>query len=710
MTRTVRCPLSGRDCDRIVLVVVCSVTLSASNLSAITWEFTEEEAATTSPWTAWQGDYQQGQEIYDTQIDGGSWIIDIPELWVSGREFSERVTPSLEILSPIIGQDSALFDQVRVRARFVTDTPFLVGPRLAWNEHLWEPGRVTLMFLDNPIVADGSWQEFTFDLRKAKEGTWNGELKDFHVAFRLDPGESGGNVRSVEVDRIILTGLEEQLRGELSPPPLVAGAPLGQLLKEERFTSLGLIGVGTSGGLPGQPVAVLADFDGDGALDLATAWWRFGSGGAGTIVDTYGWLTAMGDGSGQFQSPWVSEAYERHVSLLSGDTDGNGSAEVVRTIYTHTQILQSRSGMWELAGELQGIWIHGLADGNGDGDVDLLAQDYQGEVPFRGLMMNDGTGRFDVRVDLSPRGGTLIRGVANACGGGRLGALWAGNFSADADTAAHFLVTCLDGGGEVVEKPLRSGIDSWRLRFVGDLDGDHDIDLLADANWRFGPDDLLIVTNNGDGTMVEETLDEEVEVRSVWVGDLNLDGHLDILFVDAGVRSPALVVYKGSDGGNFALEGRYPLAGLGSEVLAGDLNGDAWPDVVVLVPSANGTGGAHTFLNRGVDSEATSVASGDLGPQPEEFSTISVYPNPFNSKVVIRVTKAGLHEDPVSMRVYNVVGQPVRSLARGVLAAGTHEVLWDGRTDQGEPVSSGVYLLRVEFEGRSLVQKMLVAR
>ena len=708
MTRTVRCPLSGRDGDRIVLVVVCSVTLSASNLSAITWEFTEEEAATTSPWTAWQGDYQQGEEIYDTQIDGGSWIIDIPELWVSGREFSERVTPSLEILSPIIGHDTALFDQVRVRARFVTDTPFLVGPRLAWNEHLWYPGWGTLMFLDNPIVADGSWQEFTFDLRKAEEGTWSGELRDFHVALRLDPGESGGNVRSVEVDRIILTGFEEQLRGELSPPPLEAGAPPGLLLEEARFTSLGLIGVGASGGLPGHPVAVLEDFDGDGTLDLATAWWRFGSGGAGTTVDTYGWLTAMGDGLGQFQSPWVSEAHDSFFTLLSGDTDGNGSAEVVRTSYPHTQILRSRSGLWELAGELQGIWLYSLADGDGDGDLDLLAQDYQ--VPFHGLMMNDGTGRFDAMVDLSPRGGRLTRGVANACGGGRLGALWAGSFSADLDSPAHFLVTCLDEDGEVAEMPLHSGVDRLGLRFVGDLDGDHDIDLLADANWRYGPDDLLIVTNTGDGTMVEETLDEGVQVRSVWVGDLDMDGRLDILFVDAGLRSPALVVYTGKDGGQFALEGRYPLAGLGSEVLAGDLNGDAWPDVVVLVPSAKGTGGAHTFLNRGVDSDATSVESGDLGPRPVEFSTISVYPNPFNSNVVIRLTKAGLHEDPVSMRVYNVAGQPVRSLARGVLAAGTHEVLWDGRTDQGEPVSSGVYLLRVEFEGRSLVQKMLVAR
>ena len=123
-----------------------------------------------------------------------------------------------------------------------------------------------------------------------------------------------------------------------------------------------------------------------------------------------------------------------------------------------------------------------------------------------------------------------------------------------------------------------------------------------------------------------------------------------------------------------------------------------------------GTGGAYTFLNRGIDGDATSVASGELDPKPQASSVVSVYPNPFNSNVVIRLTKADLDGDPVSMTVYNVAGQPVRSLARGVLAAETHEVLWDGRTDKGEPVSSGVYLLRLVTGGRSMVRKMLVAR
>ena len=107
--------------------------------------------------------------------------------------------------------------------------------------------------------------------------------------------------------------------------------------------------------------------------------------------------------------------------------------------------------------------------------------------------------------------------------------------------------------------------------------------------------------------MVEEVLEERARVMGAQATDLDLDGDSDLLLVDARVRSPAMAVYLAGDGGRLELEGRYPLEGRATQVLAGDLNGDGWPDAVVLEPAARQTGGVYTLLNRGLDSTPTNV-------------------------------------------------------------------------------------------------------
>jgi len=52
----------------------------------------------------------------------------------------------------------------------------------------------------------------------------------------------------------------------------------------------------------------------------------------------------------------------------------------------------------------------------------------------------------------------------------------------------------------------------------------------------------------------------------------------------------------------------------------------------------------------------------------------------------------------------------VRSLTDGIKAPGTFEVKWDGRDDQGIPVSSGVYIVRLKTPGRSISSKLLLLK
>lgn len=83
-------------------------------------------------------------------------------------------------------------------------------------------------------------------------------------------------------------------------------------------------------------------------------------------------------------------------------------------------------------------------------------------------------------------------------------------------------------------------------------------------------------------------------------------------------------------------------------------------------------------------------------------------PNPFNPVTVIRFAIAS--PGWVELRVYDVVGRPVRTLAEGVRAVGRYEVTWDGRDDGGVSVSSGVYMYELKAPGRVESKKMVLLK
>jgi len=78
---------------------------------------------------------------------------------------------------------------------------------------------------------------------------------------------------------------------------------------------------------------------------------------------------------------------------------------------------------------------------------------------------------------------------------------------------------------------------------------------------------------------------------------------------------------------------------------------------------------------------------------PSEFSLSQNYPNPFNPTTSI---KYGISENArVSLVVYNVLGQAVRTLVNADQESGFYTVRWDGTNDFGSKVSSGIYIYRI---------------
>ena len=79
---------------------------------------------------------------------------------------------------------------------------------------------------------------------------------------------------------------------------------------------------------------------------------------------------------------------------------------------------------------------------------------------------------------------------------------------------------------------------------------------------------------------------------------------------------------------------------------------------------------------------------------PKEFAVSQNYPNPFNPSTVINyaLPKSSL----VTIKIYNILGQEVKTLINGQRQPGYYTVQWNGDNNSGRTVASGMYIYRVE--------------
>ena len=99
------------------------------------------------------------------------------------------------------------------------------------------------------------------------------------------------------------------------------------------------------------------------------------------------------------------------------------------------------------------------------------------------------------------------------------------------------------------------------------------------------------------------------------------------------------------------------------------------------------------------------IASSDI---PTGFTLGQNYPNPFNPETEISFSLPEMME--VSLTVYNILGQEVRTLVSGEMEAGTHTIYWNGRDNAGNSVASGIYFYRLNTESFGRTNKMVLMK
>ncbi|MFA6471739.1 MAG: M56 family metallopeptidase [Candidatus Latescibacterota bacterium] len=93
---------------------------------------------------------------------------------------------------------------------------------------------------------------------------------------------------------------------------------------------------------------------------------------------------------------------------------------------------------------------------------------------------------------------------------------------------------------------------------------------------------------------------------------------------------------------------------------------------------------------------------------PVGFALKGNFPNPFNQSTVIEYTLPS--SGRVDLEIYNVLGQKIRRLVSETVQPGHHAVRWDGRTDSGQKVSSGTYIMRLSMGSYVMTKNMMVLK
>lgn len=173
---------------------------------------------------------------------------------------------------------------------------------------------------------------------------------------------------------------------------------------------------------------------------------------------------------------------------------------------------------------------------------------------------------------------------------------------------------------------------------------------------------------------------------------------------DIGVYSDGMLVGSGllEDGmAGVAVWGDDPT----TESIDGAVEGAALE--VRLVRGSGSQSASFTTLSGSQAYRTDSFWAIELGESeevlPESFGLESVYPNPFNSRTIIRY--ALVESSPVNLSLYDLSGRLVSSLASGVQTAGYHTA-----SVNGMDMPSGVYIVRLQSNGQIAQQKLTLIK
>lgn len=430
-----------------------------------------------------------------------------------------------------------------------------------------------------------------------------------------------------------------------------------------------LLGPGVPYAAGSTPTAVVAaDFDGDGAVDLAANGWS----------DNV--LVLRNTGAGQFAPPAFVPLPRAPLNLAAADFDGDGLQDLaVATAGNHVMLLNGPNGFIapvELATGYGPALV--VSDFDRDGDPDLAVGIASGVVPVR----NDGAGAFTVMKGYYFHAGPTSLAAGDLDVDGHPDLVY---FGANPNSQRRNLVI-LAGRGDmtfdlVAERDLEDLVTEYAL---GDFTGDGKLDLLVPrvlyANRTPGPVPILLEDL--------QALREGALVRLSW--SLNPLAMASILGIGVERAWGPLGTWEDLTPSLLAPQRRMEY----TDVLE-DPSVVPWYRLLVFSTA----GGRHV-------ASTLQVGAGPAGSSQVVIRSISR----MQAGDGIEIQYLLERRLDVRIAVHDVTGRRLWETAKPGLAPGNHVQFWSARTPYGAPVASGIYFATIQGGGAGASRRFSYVR
>jgi hypothetical protein len=111
----------------------------------------------------------------------------------------------------------------------------------------------------------------------------------------------------------------------------------------------------------------------------------------------------------------------------------------------------------------------------------------------------------------------------------------------------------------------------------------------------------------------------------------------------------------------------------------------------------------------------SAVEDEEVPSVPHDFELNQNYPNPFNPTTTIhfnvhRPSSTVRSPIPTTLKIYNILGQLVKTLVNESKNAGEYQVVWDGKDERGNSLASGIYFYRLQIGEQTQTRRMLLLK
>lgn len=370
-------------------------------------------------------------------------------------------------------------------------------------------------------------------------------------------------------------------------------------------------GDGTFGPVTYLPVgtqavtAVAADFNSDGEMDLAILEKT-----SNADPDLSAVTLLFGKGNRRFESP--DTYYQRgSFHIAAADFNGDGNLDLI----AFDDYINTPYGIYMLPGRgdgtfgkaiftstTSGLEFGGVADFNGDGKMDVWAEDTNGNLD---ILLGNGSGGFRQVSSLDITPSSLLVADVNNDG--------IPDLIVETSPPEFATVEILLGKGDGTFQAPIPVCTSCTLGCTGDFNGDGNEDLIV-----FSSSGGAVYFGNGDGTFQAGPALPPGYIAPITAADLNGDGTLDLVIV-----GPTSILLGNGDGTFRPGQSQPALDVAAGQFLVSDLNGDGIPDVAVVSNSQ-----VTFFLGTG---DANFVQQARIVPFSVVYSDPSVLLGNFNN-------------------------------------------------------------------------------